>query len=65
MSDFKEIGFARALARELYVHNYKEYGSPIEAAQDALSFMNAFTAIFPSTDTSTHAGVNDDRQKQS
>ena len=63
MSDFKEIGFARALARELYVHNYKEYGSPIEAAQDALAFMRAFTVIFP--DTHMHAGVSDDSRKHS
>jgi hypothetical protein len=63
MSDFKEIGFARALARELYVHNYKEYGSPIEAAQDALAFINAFSIIFP--DTHMHAGVLDDNRKPS
>jgi len=41
MSDFKEVGFARALARELYVHNHKDFESPFEAAQDAFENVGA------------------------
>lgn len=65
MSDFKEVGFARALARELYVHNHKDFESPFEAAQDALLFMTAINSVFPFTDVHTRTSVKNDGSNQS
>jgi hypothetical protein len=63
MGNYKDVGFAKALARELYVHNYKEYGSPVEAAEDAVSFMKAISVVLNNNDT--HTPVISDGPNQS
>ena len=54
MDNYKDVGFAKALARELYVHNHKEYSSPTEAAEDAVSFMRAISVVL-NNNKLTHA----------
>ena len=64
MDNYKDVGFAKALARELYVHNHKEYSSPTEAAEDAVSFMRAISVVLNNNNSHTPV-ISDDSYKRS
>ena len=60
MSDYSQsdLGFIRALARELFVHNHKEYENILFAIQDAESFIQLFNSKFDAEDTHAQVEAN-------